>query len=291
MPQLTTHAPLVNAFLLLAVLATACYAAHKARRVHLKLFELERMAVSRIDNLFTQFEALIALYHDLDLGAGLPATRGWASSPDFLRHMARVAAASRPATVVECSSGTSTIVLARVMQLNGAGHVYSLEHDPKYAAKTRTEIARQGLNAFATIIDAPLRTHRLEAGDWLWYETRELPPSIDILVVDGPPMSTQALARYPAVPLLNERISRDGRILLDDADRADEVQTLARWESDYGWIPEDALAAEKGAALLKRRATSPTDRRQDGSKKRRLEALRTNDHTQALVLAGADEKS
>jgi predicted O-methyltransferase YrrM len=234
---------------LLCVAVFACY--HKIRQVHLKAFADQRLAGERLDNLFTQVESLLALYSDLKPAMGLPSTRGWAGSPDFLRHVARVATAQRPVNIVECSSGTSTVVLARVVQLNGVGHVYSLEHQPLWAQKTRDELAPQGLSAFATVLDAPLREHRLGNTMHKWYDTAGLPPQIDMLVVDGPPQDTQAQARYPAVPVLLSRLTPGARVLLDDAARADERSTVQRWQKEFGLVIDQELSAEKGITMLR----------------------------------------
>ena len=242
----------INTALLLVAGTLLSYVAHKCRRIHLKQFDAERLAGERIDNAFTQLETLRALDKDLALPASLPPTRGWAGSPDFLRHVHRIATRLRPENIVECSSGTSTVVLARTAQLNGRGHVYSLEHEPQYAQITRTELERQGLQAYATVIDAPLCKHSLARGDWQWYETAGLPQIIDLLVIDGPPATTQPLARYPAVAVLNDRIAAGGRVILDDAARPDERTAVAYWNSDFQFVPEAELFAEKGIAFLKR---------------------------------------
>lgn len=244
---------LFNFVLLLLLAAALGYVAHKCRRIYLKQFEAERLANERCDNIYTQLETLLALDKDLSLPKGLPSTRGWAGSPDFLRHAHRIATLMRPENIVECSSGTSTVVLARTAQLLGHGHVYSLEHEPHFAQKTRFELARQGLQQYATVIDAPLRTHALSGSEWQWYDTAGLPDKIDLLVVDGPPRTTQTQARYPAVAVLNSRIAKTGRVILDDADRPDERAAVARWEHEFQFEKDEELFAEKGIAFLKRR--------------------------------------
>lgn len=239
---------------LLVVIAVGMFLTyHKARRAHQKLFEAERLANDRCDNLYAQFEALLALYHDLKPVASFPGTRGWAGSPDFLRHIARTAATHKPYNIVECSSGTSTIVLARSAQLNNQGHVYSLEHDPVYAGRTRAELKRQGLEGFATVLDAPLREYKLGEASHLWYETGNLPTQIDLLVIDGPPMTTQALARYPAIPILHARFASNIKVLLDDAARPDEQAAVMRWKEQFGMEHDQDLHAEKGIASLRRK--------------------------------------
>ncbi len=245
----------MNLILWLLVCATVAYVAHKCRRVYLKQFEAERLAGQRTDNLYTQIEALLALEKDLALPRSLPPTRGWAGSADFLLHVHRIATRLCPESIVECSSGTSTVVLARTAQLNGRGHVYSLEHEPVYAQKTRVELDRQDLQQYATVIDAPLRAFTLDGRECQWYETTGLPLTIDLLVIDGPPMTTQPQARYPAVPVLNDRISPGGRVILDDANRPDERAALERWKAEFQFTAEEELFAEKGIALLKRRIT------------------------------------
>ena len=129
----------LNLLLLLVALGLLAFTLHKVRRIHLKQYDADTLSDLRIDNLFSQIEALTAIQQDLALSVSLPATRGWAASPDFLRHIARTAADTLPLNVVECSSGASTIVLAKVMQKNGVGHVFSLEHEPFYANKTLQE--------------------------------------------------------------------------------------------------------------------------------------------------------
>jgi predicted O-methyltransferase YrrM len=240
----------------LAVLACLLtgYTLHKTRLVHLLLHDLRDQG--RQDNaaLFRQMEALHALYTELQLQRSLPATRGWAASPDFLLEMARHALSEQPRMVVECSSGTSTLVLARCMQLNGRGKVYSLEHDPHYAKATRAELLRHGLAGWAEVLDSSLTAQEFRSATWPWYETAGLPgDSIDMLAIDGPPQATRRLARYPAGPALFARLAPDAAVFLDDAKRPDEQEILRRWAMEYPEMQQQMLNCEKGAALLRYR--------------------------------------
>lgn len=153
---------ILNAVLLLLML----YTLHKLRKAHLLLFELRDRSQHDNSTLFRQLEALQGLYAELDLKVSLPPTRGWAASPDFLLELVRHTRANKPLTVLECSSGTSTLVLARCLQLNGAGKVLSLEHDPYYAAQTRQQLQRHGLQDWAQVLDAPLQPHALDGESW-----------------------------------------------------------------------------------------------------------------------------
>jgi len=240
----------------LVLLILTAYILRKLTHVHLLLYDVRDQSRSGAASLFRQIEALQGLYAELDLKGSLPPTRGWAASPDFLLELARHARQSRPALVVECSSGISTLVLARCMQLNGSGKVISLEHDAHFSAQTRSELHRLGLQDCAQVVDAPLQAHELDSQSWPWYDISRLPAdmSIDMLIIDGPPQSTRALARYPAGPLLFPRLSKQAYVFMDDAARKDEQEILKRWQHQFPALDQSLRTCEKGCAVL--RATS-----------------------------------
>lgn len=224
----------------------------KVRKVHLAMFSLKSLVISQSDGLFANLQALFALERRLGLSEPLPQTRGWAGSPDFLLILADQVRARRPKTVVECSSGVSTIVVARSLQLLGSGHVYSLEHDEGFAAMTQGLLNRQGLGDWATIIHAPLERSKNSAG---WYSLANFPsncPSIDMLIVDGPPCSVDPLARLPALPRLMAMCSERVTVLIDDANRPGEIEMLSRWKQQYPELEQVHLGCEKGCVMLRR---------------------------------------
>ena len=59
---------------------------------------------------------------------------------------------------------------------------------------------------------------------------------IDLLVVDGPPAhaASHGLARYPALPLLADRLAPGGTVVPDDAERPGQQEVLRRWERETG---------------------------------------------------------
>jgi len=239
---------LVNSVMLLMLL----YIFYKLRAAHLLLYDLRDQSRSDHTSLFRQLEALQGLYAELGLRNSLPPTRGWAASPDFLLELTRHARSARPLTVVECSSGISTVVLARCMQLNGIGKVLSLEHDPHFAAQTRDQLRRHNLQDWAEVLDAPLEPHLWGDESWPWYSLNLLPQrvQIDMLVIDGPPQATRTQARYPAGPMLFRRLAAEATVFLDDAARADERAILERWREEFPSLQQSARACEKGCAVL-----------------------------------------
>lgn len=221
----------------------------KTTRIDQRTWSLREDNSAALDSLYRQFESLIGLYAELQPVRGLPGTRGWAASPDFLLHLARTARDQRPDTIVECSCGTSTIVLARICQINGQGHVYSLEHEAQFANITREHLRRLGLDEWATVVDAPIK--QSSHSDTPWYDTASLNVgTIDLLVVDGPPAALAPQARFPAGPHLFDRLAPRGLVFVDDADRPDERALVQRWQQAFPGLRRSELPAEKGLVVL-----------------------------------------
>jgi predicted O-methyltransferase YrrM len=138
--------------------------------------------------------------------------------------------------VVECGSGYSTLVLARLLAARG-GAVVSLEHDAGWRERVAAAVEEEGLSAAARIVHAPLEPHPLARAEGGWYATSaldELPDRIDLLLVDGPPASEPDIAesRYPALPLLGGRLGPNGLVILDDIGRSGERRVLDAWEAE-----------------------------------------------------------
>jgi predicted O-methyltransferase YrrM len=242
----------------IGLLLLCAYILHKVRNMHLLVHAMKDDSRQEHASLFRQLEALQGLYISPGLQRALPLTRGWAASPDFLQELAAHALDEKPLCVVECSSGTSTLVLARCMQINGAGKVYSLEHDPAYARRTRRQLELHGLADWACVIDAPLLTQTFGDHRQPWYDCSGLATSqaIEMVVIDGPPQATSEAARYPAGPLLFPRMAPGAAIFLDDAMRPGERAALQRWATEFPELEISSLPCEKGAAMLRYRPKS-----------------------------------
>jgi len=139
-------------------------------------------------------------------------------------------------TVVECGSEVSTLGIAAKLSLNGSGRVYTIEHDRKYAEDTEKRLADTGLAEWVNIIVAPLTRQELGSEKIQWYDhtqlDSQLPESIDLLIVDGPP-SIYPWARWPAVKVLHERLAVGAVVLADDGRKRYERRTAFRWRSEH----------------------------------------------------------
>ena len=201
--------------------------------------------------LFSQLEALDWLHAELRLAHPLPATRGYAAAPDALVELVRIIDRVAPAMVLELGSGVSTIVIARRLQQLGRGHLVALEHLPEHAERTRAELVAQGLADVASVIDAPLEEVSVGPATWSWYQLGPgVPAVIDALFVDGPPGGTGSLARYPALPLLRDRLGPGAIVFVDDGDRPDEQEMVRRWRLEVDGLQATHLPLVKGAWLL-----------------------------------------
>ena len=215
-----------------------------------------RAAIEKeIRQTFRQLEALQNLSAVLPAADLLPATRGWAASPDLLAVLVDLVITQRPALVVECGSGASTVWLALAMRRFAiSGQVIALDHDPAYGAATRGLLARHQLGGLAEVRDAPLEPFRLDGQPCAWYARAawEDLAGIDLLFVDGPPAATGHQARYPALPLLSAALSPAATIVVDDLIVPDMQKVLRLWLDAYPDFGSEILPLEKQAAVLRR---------------------------------------
>ena len=155
--------------------------------------------------------------------------------------------------IVECGSGVSTVLLARLLRERGAGGLVALEHDAHWAGLVREQLLREGLEAIARVLHAPL------TGEPPWYggaALDEVPPEVDLLLVDGPPAFDPGheARRAPALGWFAERLVTGATVILDDIDRPGERQVIADWEASTDW--RFVLDQQSGVAIGGRAAVT-----------------------------------
>lgn len=198
-----------------------------------------------------EIEALEQLNRLYRPGGHMPLLGGWALTPTGTLDIIDVISRDRPQAVVECGSGTSTLWLSMAARENGVGHVYALEHDPTFAEQTRTTLNHLGLREFATVIDAPIIGHETNSGQFDWYELEGLGdvPSIDLLVIDGPPQALGDL-RGGALPLLSARFASSVHVFADDVNRPFEREMIEAWLEEYPELSVELSSTPVQAHLL-----------------------------------------
>lgn len=213
------------------LLRTTADMAREIRAIH----ALERSTDHRLRylhrELMTDFQALQQLLARYSPHARLPPVAGWALSPSGLLTLVDIIESTGADTVVECGSGTSTLWIAYALQRVGRGRVISLEHLTQYAEQTRAVVSAHGLEDFVDVRLTPLAPRQTPRGEFAWYDfdVSDLPASVDVLVVDGPPQSTGRHARYPALSVFGPVLKPGAVIVADDTDRPDEREMLEFW--------------------------------------------------------------
>ena len=191
------------------------------------------------------------LLEQLHLSDDLPYNKDWSAAADFLQLIVDHCLKNKPTTIVECSSGMTSIMLAKCCQINQQGKVYSLENGEPYAANTRHCIDQQALSRYADIIHAPLVDITVGNDVFQWYSLEKLAERpIDMLVIDGPPGFIQPLSRYPALPMLYERLTDQCVVFLDDAARDDEKEIVQRWQVEFPGTRHQYIDTERGCSVL-----------------------------------------
>jgi predicted O-methyltransferase YrrM len=156
----------------------------------------------------------------------------------------------QPKLVVELGSGASTIILSRA----GAVEIVAIEHDLEYLKSTQELLSEHQINN-VQLIHAPLIEKEILEETFTWYDTSKLQDlkEIDFLFIDGPPGSKDDAARFPALPVLGSKLSKNAVVVIDDTKRSGE-KTLA--ESFANALPNHRLRFldhEKGTAILEPR--------------------------------------
>lgn len=237
--------PLVSQTMMLALIIAMLLILHNAQK---------RRLDKKLDNTYQQIEALFSLFSTLKFRHPLPTMGGWAITPDFAKAVTALIKEHKPKLVLELGSGVSTLVSAYSLQDGGQGRVVSFEHEKQFAAISSASLLKHGMQDSATVIYAPLKEIVQAGKTWLWYDIAQLGTleHIDMVIVDGPPATTQKLARYPALPVLYPLLSDDAVILVDDAFREDEQQMVKLWLQEFADFSMEELDLEKGGVILRR---------------------------------------
>jgi hypothetical protein len=159
---------------------------------------------------------------DLIYGWG---NEAWSAMDEYLADcIGHAISANGP--ILECGTGLSTIMLGVVARKKHLSH-FALEHKPEWAAKTQSYLNKYQL---ATVIHTkPLKNY----GDYCWYDVTvdEMPESVSLVVCDGPPRRTKG-GRFGLIPIMKSRLKPGCIILLDDAERFEELNIAKRWQTE-----------------------------------------------------------
>ena len=152
-------------------------------------------------------EALRAGFFGLDhfrTLAGAWGNKPWAATPEYLQAACEMALKTPPeATILECGSGLSTVVLACAAE-GTRRRLVTLEHDPGFYERTALWLE-------ALDLKADLRLAEIDPATGWYAYAPEAPPGL--IVIDGPPRHLKTDRLYP---LRRDWIGK-AHVLIDDA--------------------------------------------------------------------------
>ena len=215
---------------------------------------IETFTVKEIHNNVGQVESFISLNAIIKPRLPLPPLRNSAISPDMANLLASAILREKPKKVVECGSGVSTVIAAYCLERNSLGHIWSLDHEEKYAKITEGNLIAHGLERYSTVLHAPLKEYSIHGRKKLFYDLRLLANTdkIDILFIDGPPRTIDPMIRHLALPLFFKRFNSDALVIIDDAARPAERQIIESWRQQFPELIYEWFDTEKGTVFLRK---------------------------------------
>lgn len=207
-----------------------------AERRHVEVLRrVGSIAKSKDKSEVAELAALLQYQERIPARALLPTVGGFAMNPRSLAHLVDLVDRHQPRTVLELGSGTSSVWLGYLLEGVSGASVVSVDHLHDYAEMTRSSIARHGLQNTVDVRLAPLVSYPVEVSETPWYDSAAFEDvrDIDLLIVDGPPQATGPLSRLPALRVLAPRLARGAIIVLDDAGRPDEEETVRLWVEEF----------------------------------------------------------
>ncbi|MGP5603273.1 class I SAM-dependent methyltransferase [Corynebacterium casei] len=201
-----------------------------------------------------EVEALLRLVTKIEPRSVMPSLGRWAIDAKSMLQLVNVFETLNPQFVVEIGSGTSSIWLGYLAERSGA-KVVSVEHEESFAKRTTELVIEHSLEDSVQVKHAPLSDVEINGETHAWYETDfiESLGQIDLLFVDGPVGSSSKKARYPALPLLAEKLSPYAVVILDDTHRKDEEEIAEDWATEYSLVRNDHSMSR--LAILKKKTS------------------------------------
>jgi predicted O-methyltransferase YrrM len=204
----------------------------------------------------TRISALVGAdtrYDDVD--RELPASSSaWPIDRDMAGVLARLVIELRLTRILEFGAGTSSIVFANALRRIGGGFLTSVEEDPRWSAnlwaRARAVPTVDGQMIVSRVYFRASRRGGLYHAydDAAAAEVAQRGP-FTLVLIDGP---DGYIGRDGALHLAFSSLAPGALVVVDDAKRRKERDTMARWFATYpGLVPlADAPALGHGTAVL-----------------------------------------
>lgn len=159
----------------------------------------------------------------------------------------------RPKVILELGSGASTVLIAAILEkldLLETRHI-AVDHEAFYLERSKHNFARHGFRTKTEFWLCPLEVDQEGTIPWYGGLIRNLAGAeLDLVLVDGPPANTHALARSPALPRLAPFLAPGAALILDDAGRDDEKEIIRAWRAEFPEMRVSIGHRGKGFAIF-----------------------------------------
>ncbi|GAA4428209.1 hypothetical protein GCM10023188_12220 [Pontibacter saemangeumensis] len=163
---------------------------------------------------------------------------GWSLRPYCLAYVLNEILINNRKSIIEFGSGISTILIARLAQLNDLDlRLISVEHNLEWQNHIKKILDKEQLDQYVEFASIPLTKSENSLDNLTWYDEENLNKQVketkfDLVLVDGPPADL-GLERFTAMPFLIDKLATSYTIFLDDAHRKDEQQITHLWKKQY----------------------------------------------------------
>lgn len=215
-----------------------------------------------------QIESYISINNYISNGEKPLDFHGWPISPDIAFFLVNKIIENSYDLILEFGSGSSTLLFAKALKVkyNNSKHMpkqVAIEHNKKYLNKTKNILALDDLEKNVQLVLAPLKEMEYHNQYYKYYDCKDVFKNFRkknykkiLVLVDGPPGATNKNARLPAIKYILEYLSdAEIDIVLDDAYRNDEKDTIKIWEdimkSENINFESELIKNEKGIYFCK----------------------------------------
>ena len=146
---------------------------------------------------------------------------GGAANYSLLYLILRIGHEFRPTSVLDIGAGQSTILWAMLQRRGLVGEVLTLENDADWGARIGAQVTHP-------ILVTPLRSVQIDGRETLTYDWGAVKDGrqFDVMVCDGP-RGTPRRSRNGILAMLEGNLPADFALVLDDAERTGEQDTVA----------------------------------------------------------------
>lgn len=246
-----------------------------------------------LNNTAKQLESFIGIQNYLEHGIRPLSFHGWPISPDIGLYIAGLIDSNNYDVIIEFGSGTSTVLMAKsliskqksiqtkelysssenkeiiIHESSGVdlpARIITFEHNHLYYEKTKIALTDNNVGHLVDLIHAPLIDYECKDGSqYLYYNCADKLQELSkifkgrkaniLVLVDGPPGSTNKNARFPALPhLLNILPEHLFTVVMDDYGRNEEKEIVDSWRKIAGErhlkVTIEEMKCEKGCATI-----------------------------------------